>query len=342
MKRHFLKKCVFTAFGSGSRLTDVSTQTPRTELSTPKATLRQRFAKEYAAHWQLYLLMALPLAWLFIFRYLPMYGAQIAFRDYSVMDGFWGSPWVGFKHFRRFFSSYIFWRVFSNTLLIALYQLVVEFPVPIILAIGLHHSVSKRFKATVQMVSYAPYFISTVVVVGMLVRFLSARGGIVNQFIGLFGIEAISFLAQPEWFYTIFVLSGVWQNAGYGAIVFLAALASSDPELHEAAIVDGATKVQRIWHIDLHVLMPTAIVMLILRTGRVMNLGFEKILLMQNPLNLSASEVIQTYVYKIGIASAITQFSYATAAGLFRGVVSLILIVAVNRFAKKVGETSLW
>lgn len=295
-----------------------------------------------ARNWQLYSLLVLPLLWLLIFRYVPMYGAQIAFRRYNVLDGFWGSPWVGLDQFRRFFQSYMFFRVFSNTLLIAVYQLAVGFPIPIILALSLHHSVLKGFKSTVQMVSYAPHFISTVVLVGMLLKFLSTRGGVINNIIGLVGAEPVSFMSTPEYFKTIFVVSGVWQHAGYGAIVFLAALSAIDPELHEAAIVDGATKLQRIWHIDLVGLLPTATIMLILRTGRILNLGFEKILLMQNPLNLSASEVIQTYVYKVGIASETTNFSYATAIGLFRSVVSLILILAVNRVAKQIGETSLW
>jgi multiple sugar transport system permease protein/putative aldouronate transport system permease protein len=192
------------------------------------------------------------------------------------------------------------------------------------------------------MVSYAPHFISTVVVVGMLLRFLSTQGGVVNNFIGLFGVEPISFMSRPEYFKMIFVVSDIWQHAGYGAIVFLAALSGIDPELHEAAIVDGATKLQRIVRIDLPGLLPTMVILLILRTGRILNVGFEKILLMQNSLNLSASEVIRTYVYKVGIASEVVNFSYATAIGLFRGVVSLLLILAVNQIAKKVGETSLW
>lgn len=293
-------------------------------------------------NWQLYVLLVLPLLWLLLFRYVPMYGVQIAFRRYNVLDGFWGSPWIGLDHFRRFFSSYLFWRVFRNTMLIALYSLVLGFPAPIILALALHHTVNQRFKKTVQMVSYAPHFISTVVVVGMLLRFLSTQGGVVNNFIGLFGAEPISFMSRPEYFKMIFVVSDIWQHAGYGAIVFLAALSGIDPELHEAAIVDGATKLQRIVRIDLPGLLPTMVILLILRTGRILNVGFEKILLMQNSLNLSASEVIRTYVYKVGIASEVVNFSYATAIGLFRGVVSLLLILAVNQIAKKVGETSLW
>jgi putative aldouronate transport system permease protein len=313
-------------------------------LKTHRVKIKRKTYKHgsIAQNWQLYVLMLLPMLWLLIFRYMPMYGAQIAFRDYNLMDGFWNSPWVGLKHFKRFLGSYVFLRVFTNTLAIAAYQLIVEFPIPILLAIALHHSVSKQFKSTVQMVSYAPHFISTVVLVGMLLRFLSTRGGIINNLIGLFGFEAVSFMGQPEFFKTIFVLSGVWQHTGYGAIVFLAALSGIDPELHEAAIVDGATKWQRIWHIDFIGLLPTAIIMLILRTGRILNLGFEKILLMQNPLNLSASEVIQTYVYKVGIASDIQNFSYATAVGLFRSVIGLVLILVVNRVAKRIGEVSLW
>lgn len=302
---------------------------------------RERIKKQIKNNWQLYVMILLPIIYLIIFKYVPMVGAQIAFKRYHPLKGIFGSAWIGFKNFTRFFSSYMFPRLMKNTLGINLYNLILGFPIPIILAISLNYAVSKKFKKTVQMVTYAPHFISVVVLVGIILQLLSMRG-IVNHVLGFVGIDPINFMGKSSYFWTIYVLSNIWQHTGYGSIIYLAALAGISPTLHEAAIVDGANKWQRIWHVDLPGIRPTIIILLILRTGRIMQLGFQKILLMQNPLNTVASEVIQTYVYKIGIAGSTGNFSYPTAIGLFRSVINFVLIIAVNRIAKKVSETSLW
>jgi len=290
----------------------------------------------------LYLILLVPLTYFIIFRYLPMYGAQIAFKDFNAVKGIFGSPWVGFKHFLRFFNSPQFRRVLRNTIGISVYQLAAGFPVPILLALALNNCEFRRFKKFTQMITYAPHFISTVVMVGIIIQFLSPRFGIVNMFIQLIGFEPVSFMGERQLFKTIYVFSGIWQNAGWDSIIYLAALSGIDPTLHEAAIVDGATKFQRNIYIDIRGILPTAIILLILNTGRIMNVGFQKVFLMQNALNLQASEVITTYVYKLGIASSMPNYSYAASIGLFNSLVNLFLIVSVNFLAKRTGESSLW
>lgn len=303
---------------------------------------RGRLRKALAHNYQLYLLVALPLVYLIIFQYLPMYGAQLAFKKYRAALGIWGSEWVGLDHFIAFFRSFQFQRVVRNTISISAYSLVAGFPVPIILAIALNNSQARSFKKTVQLVTYAPHFISMVVMCGMIIQFLSPSVGIVNKFIAAFGLQPVGFMGRPEWFQTIYVFSGIWQQAGYASIIFLAALASVSPELHEAAIVDGAGLRQRNWHIDLPAIMPTAVILLILNVGNLMSVGFEKVYLLQTALNLETSEVIQTFVYKRGIAWQPPNFSYAAAVGLFNSVVNLILLAAVNALARRVTGTSLW
>lgn len=288
----------------------------------------------------LYLLFLPVLLYFAVFHYWPMYGVQIAFKDYLATQGITGSPWVGFKHFQRFFRSYDFWIVISNTITLSLYSLAVGFPVPIVLALMINEIRNKPFKKTVQMVTYAPHFISTVVLVGMLVVFLSPRTGIVNVLIERLGGEPVFFMARPEWFKSLYVFSGVWQNAGWGTIIYLSTLAGIDPQLHEAAIVDGASKLKRIIHIDIPGILPTAVILLILNVGRVMSVGFEKVFLMQNPLNMVASDVIATYVYRNGLLGG--QFSFAAAVGLFNAVINFLLLLTVNRAAKGMGQASLW
>lgn len=308
-------------------------------LATTK-TLRAERRRSIYRNYDLYLFLLPTFFYFLIFHYGPMYGVQIAFKNFTASRGIWGSPWVGLVHFQRFFSSYQFWSLLRNTLGISLYSLIAGFPVPIILALLLNQIPSKRFRRIVQTITYAPNFISVVVIAGMLLVFLSPRGGLINAIIELFGGTSIYFMARPEWFPTIYVLSGIWQGAGFGSIIYLAALSSIDPQLHEAAIVDGATKFQRIRHIDIPGIVPTAVILLILNTGTIMNVGFEKAFLLQTPLNLETSEIISTYVYKVGLVNA--QFSFSSAVGLFRAAINLILIVAVNRFARTVGETALW
>ena len=292
--------------------------------------------------WQLYTLMLLPLIYLVVFKYYPMLGAQIAFKNFNLVKGIWGSPWVGFKHFDRFLKSYQFVRVMRNTLVISFYQLIAGFPLPIILALGLNYLRSARYKKVVQMVTYAPYFISMVVLVGMMIQVLAVRNGVVNNVIAAFGLERVNFFGDPAIFPHLFVWSSIWQTVGYGSIIYIATLSGIPPELHEAAIVDGATIMQRIYHVDIPGILPTAIILLILNVGRVLEIGFEKAFLMQNPLNLRNSEVIQTYVYKTGLLSALPQYSYASAIGLFRSIIGLILLVSVNGISRRVNSTSLW
>jgi putative aldouronate transport system permease protein len=291
-------------------------------------------------NYELYLFLLPTLLYFLIFKYGPMYGVQIAFKNFLASEGILGSPWVGFAHFERFFNSYQFWNVIKNTVGISLYQLLVAFPIPIFVALLLNQLTNQRFKRFVQTVTYAPHFISTVVIVGMINLFLSPRHGIVNSAIKFFGGDPIFFMGISEWFKTVFVFSGIWQNMGWSMIIYLAALTAINPDLHEAAIVDGASKLQRIRHIDIPGIMPTIIILLILDIGSFMTIGFEKVYLMQNSLNVKSSEIIQTYVYKTGLLGA--QFSYSAAIGLFNSVVNFVLLLSVNHLAKRMKQTSLW
>ncbi|QHT59846.1 sugar ABC transporter permease [Paenibacillus lycopersici] len=301
--------------------------------------LRDR-GKRVKRHWQLYLLVLLPVAYLVIFKYIPMYGAQIAFRDFSPVKGVTGSDWAGMKHFSTFFSSPNFWMLIKNTLIISIYSLIVGFPAPILLALALNEVRSMRFKRLVQMVTFAPYFISTIVMVSMIILFLSPRLGFVDHILTVFGMESINFMGVPKYFSSIFVWSNVWQGIGYGAVIYLAALSGINVDLYEAAKVDGASRIRKVWHIDLPGIMPAATILLILNVGQIMNVGFEKIYLMQNPLNTSTSEVISTYVYKIGLLGA--NFSFSAAVDLFNSVINLILLLSVNYVARRISESSLW
>jgi putative aldouronate transport system permease protein len=290
--------------------------------------------------WQLYVLLTPALVYIAVFKYWPMYGVQIAFKNYNPADGFTDSPWVGLTHFIRFVNSYQFGQVLGNTLWIAVLGLLVAFPIPIILALLVNQLQSERFKKFTQTVLYSPAFISTVVVVGIMFVVLSPRSGLVNNAIQLAGGEPIFFMGSAEWFRPIYVISDVWQNAGFSMIVYLAALAAIDPALHDAAKVDGASKLQRIRHIDLPGIMPVVTILFILAIGNLLNVGFEKALLMQTPLNLSSSEIIQTYVYHAGLQQA--QFSYSAAVGLFNSVLNLALLLFFNTVARRANQATLW
>lgn len=287
----------------------------------------------------LYLMLVPAVTYILIFNYFPMYGVQIAFKDFIPSKGIWGSPWVGFKHFERFFTIPQFRNVLLNTLGISLYQLSLSFPFPIILALMLNYSISKKVGKTVQMVTYSAHFISTVVMVGILLVLLSPRSGIVNHLIELLGGQRINFMAEASLFKSIYVWSEIWQNTGWGSIIYIATLSSINPELHEAAIVDGATRLQRIRYVDIPSILPTAMIMLILSSGRIMSIGFEKAFLMQNPLNLQSSEIISTYVYKVGLLNF--QYSFSAAVGLFNNLINVTLILIVNRLSKKYSDVSL-
>jgi putative aldouronate transport system permease protein len=291
-------------------------------------------------HWELYLLVLLPVLYLLIFKYIPMVGVQIAFKDFNVIKGIWGSPFVGLKHFHEFFESPNFWLLIKNTIGISFYSLIAGFPVPIVLALALNEVRTGFFKRSVQMITYAPHFISTVVMVSIIILMLSPHVGIVDHIFTALGMQTTNFLGIPEFFKSIYVWSGIWQEMGYASIIYIAALAGVDPSLYEAARIDGASRWKKIIHIDLPSLIPITVIMLILSLGSVMGVGFEKIYLMQNPLNASSSEVISTYVYKVGLLGA--NFSFSAAVGLFNSVINLILLLTVNFFARKVSETSLW
>jgi multiple sugar transport system permease protein/putative aldouronate transport system permease protein len=292
--------------------------------------------------WQMYVMIFLPVLYIIVFKYIPMVDAQIAFRDYTFTKGIWGSDWVGFKNFERFFGSNEFGRVLKNTLGLSIYQLIVGFPFPIILAISLNYVNHQGYKKWVQMITYAPHFISIVIIVGIIMQLLDPRTGIVNVFLQFLGMNPINFMGEAQYFQSIVVWSGLWQNLGFSCIIYIAALASIDPMLHEAAVVEGASKLRRAWHIDLPGIMPLAMILLILNTGHILDTGFEKVLLMQNPLNIRSSEVIDTLVYKIGLASPAADFSYSTAIGLFKSVVGLVLLVGVNQISRKLKQESLW
>ncbi|NAZ84152.1 ABC transporter permease subunit [Kineococcus sp. R8] len=291
-------------------------------------------------HWQLYLLVVPPLLYFVVFKYVPMVNAVIAFKDYSVVFGVWGSDWVGLDNFRRFLSNPVFWTLVKNTFVLSGYYLIASFPIPIILALALNEVRGRLFQRTVQLVTYAPYFISTVVVVSMTILLLSPRIGLASEAFGFFGVSSVDFLGNPDYFRHIYVWSDIWQTAGYSAVIYLAALAGIDPGLHEAARVDGATRLQKIIHVDIPGIMPTAVIILVLGVGNIMAIGFEKAYLLQNPLNLSQSEIIATYVYKTGLLNA--DFSLATAVGLFNAVINLVLLLTVNAVAKRVTGNGLW
>ncbi len=291
--------------------------------------------------WQLYLILLVPLVWLIVFKYLPMLGLQIAFKDYSPAGGIWGSTFVGIKHFVRFFKSPRFLNILWNTLAVSGYQLLAAFPIPIVLALMLNSCTKQKFSKIVQTATYLPHFISTVVLVGMLMQFLNPITGVYGQIASWLGLESVDLLSKPEAFRHLYVWSGIWQNAGWGTVIYLANLAGVDPALHEAAQVDGASRLKRVIHIDFPAILPTAIIMLIMDAGKIMSIGFEKAFLMQNPLNGATSEIISTYVYKMGMTAG-GDYSYSTAIGLFNSIINIILIVAVNKIARKTSETSLW
>lgn len=295
--------------------------------------------KSVKKDWQLYLFLLPTIIFFIIFHYIPMYGVQIAFKDFYATMGIFDSPWVGFDHFERFFESYYFWRLLKNTILLNLYQLLL-FPLPIIFALMLNELKNSVFKKWSQTLTYAPHFISVVVVVGMVVAFLDPITGIVNLAIKGLGGEAIPFLTSPEWFRHVYVWSGEWQSLGWGTIIYLAALAGVNPELHEAAKVDGATAFQRIWHINIPSILPTIVILFILNIGKFMSIGFEKVLLMQNSLNSETSDIIQTFVYETGLLEG--QYSFAAAVGLFDSIINITLLILVNYLARRVSENSLW
>ena len=290
--------------------------------------------------WQLYVCLSPAFIYILLFCYVPMYGLIIAFKDYMPVKGIMGSPWVGLKHFTRFVNSAQFPVLMRNTVLLSLYSLIFGFPIPIILALMLHEVKNLKFKKIVQNATYIPYFISTVVMVAMIINFTSPTIGIVNRFIAFFGGEPVDFMGKSSAFRSLYVITGIWQCMGWNSIIYFAALAGVDPQLYEAAQIDGANRLQKIWHINLPGIAPTIIMLFILNCGNLLNVGFEKAYLMQNALNIDVSEIIAVYVYKIGILGA--KFSYTSAIGLFNTVINFALLLIVNTISRRVSETSLF
>lgn len=308
----------------------------RSKISTAKVSWR----KAVFRRWQLYL-MALPaVLYAIMFSYKPMYGILIAFKNYKLKLGVWGSEWVGFDNFERLFSSYWFPIILKNTVIISGLSILLGFPIPIILALMVNEIRNGKIRKTFQIVSYAPHFISTVVACSMVVMFTSPSTGIINQVITLFGGEAYSFMQDAGAFKWIYVISGLWQGSGWGAIIYYATLSAVDKNLHEAAEIDGANRLQRILYINVPVLIPTIVIMLILRCGQIMSVGYEKVYLLQNSTNILGSEVISTYVYKMGLESA--EFSFSTATGLFNSVVNCFFLIVVNRISNRLSGSGLW
>lgn len=309
-------------------------------IVTDKNKLSVHIKKELLKNYELYILSLIPLAVLIIFSYLPMYGILIAFKNFIPSEGIWGSPFVGMEHFRRLFAGYNFWRLIKNTLVLSLYSLAAGFPLPIIFAIMLNELKYTKIKKTVQMISYAPHFLSTVVLVSLITVFFGNGGGLVNMLIKKMGGQAIDFQTNIKIFKHLYVWSDVWAGLGWNSIIYISALSGIDPQIGEAAIIDGASRIKRIWHVDIPGILPTAIILLILRCGSIMSIGFDKAFLMQNDLNLEASEIISTYVYKVGIQGA--EYSFSTAVGLFNTFINFVLLLSVNKISNKVSETSLW
>jgi putative aldouronate transport system permease protein len=311
-------------------------------LGQPTAPRRsaRRLLRTVGSLWQLYLLVSVPTAFLIVFNYLPMVGAQVAFRDWNPLAGIWGSPWIGTQEFSSFFSSPFFWPIIQNTLVLGLYSLLVSTPATILLALFLNEVKHGWYKKLVQTATFVPYFISVVVLIGTMDLLLNPDVGLVSQFFGLFGRHAPDLLGDPSAFPSLYVWSGIWQFTGWGAVIYLAALSNVSPSLYEAAMIDGASRWQRTLHIDWPAIKPTVIVLTILAAGNVMAVGFEKVYIMQNPLNLGTSEVINTYVYKIGLVN--DDFSFSAAVGLFNSTINFALILAVNFVARWVSDTSLF
>jgi len=306
----------------------------QTQRSSGSAALTggRSLSRRIASNWQMYLLLIIPVVLTIVYKYIPMYGIQIAFRDFKASQGYLGSEWVGWYWFKRFFSAPTCWRMISNTILISLFSLLWSFPIPIILSLMINQLRFQKYKRVVQTVLYAPHFISIMVVCGMIRIFLSPSGGLLNLLLG----TQIDFLTQASAFRTIYIASGIWQDAGWGCIIYLATLANVDLGLYEAAKIDGASVFQRIKNIDIPELLPMAILNLIMAAGGLMNVGFEKVWLLQTDLNRATSDVIAVYVYQQGIESA--KYSYSTAVGLFNTAVNIILLLVVNKIASKVSD----
>lgn len=298
------------------------------------------FWRSVKSRYDLYLLLAIPLAWYILFQYVPMYGLQIAFRRYNASMGILNSPWVGMQYFNQFFNSYYFSQLLYNTVILSVEQMLLGFPMPILLALIIHEIGNRRYKKLVQNVTYIPYFLSIVVIVSMLNMFSNTSYGLFNKIGAFFGAAPKDYFARTESFRPLYVLSGVWQNMGFNSVIYVAALTGIDPQLYEAASIDGASRLRKIWHVSLPCILPTIIVLFIMRIGSLMNVGFEKVLLMQTPVNQEATNVISTFIYRNGIQKG--NFSYSAAVGIFNSLINLVLLVGANFMAKRLTDSGLW
>lgn len=290
--------------------------------------------------WRLYAMLLPTLIWLIVFLYKPMYGLQIAFKDYSIFKGVADSPWIGFEHFETLFASEQFTRALRNTIAISFYSLLIGFPVPILLALMFNEVLQKKFKSTAQTIVYLPHFISSVIIAGIVITAFSPSAGIVNTIIGWFGLDPIYFLTKPEWFRPIFIGTTIWQEAGFQSIVYLAAIAGVSPTLYESAVVDGASRWQMMWKITIPSIMPTIIIMLIIRIGNMLEVSFEMIILLYQPSTYETADVVNTFIYRQGLQNG--QYDFAAAAGLFNAVIAFVLVIGANSISKRYSRTSLW
>ncbi|WP_368188504.1 ABC transporter permease [Aestuariibius sp. HNIBRBA575] len=298
------------------------------------------FADHMRANWQLYILLAPTIIWLLVFLYKPMYGLQIAFKDYSIFRGIQGSPWVGLDHFHALFANDQFIRALKNTVTLSALSLCIGFPVPIFLALMFNEILNQFFKRTAQTITYLPHFISSVIIAGIVITAFSPSAGIVNTVIGWFGVDSVYFLTKPEWFRPIYIGSTIWQEAGFSSIVFLAAIAGVNPSLYESAVIDGASRWQMVWKITLPSILPTIIFMLIIRIGNLLEVGFEMIILLYQPATYQTADVVNTFIYRQGLQAG--QYDLAGAAGLFNAVVAFVLVMTANTISRRVSKTSLW
>ena len=298
-----------------------------------------RMLRDLRLNKYLYIMILPVIAFYLVFCYAPMYGVIIAFKDFAPMKGIMGSRWVGLLYFRQFFTSIYAWRTIRNTLLLSIYSLLWGFPAPILLALLLNEVKHIAFKKVVQTVTYLPHFISLIVACGLIVNFTQQQG-LINNLITMLGGQRVLFLQKPEWFRTIYIGSGIWQEIGWGSIIYLAALGGIDTELYEAAAMDGAGRWKQMLHVTLPGIMPTIVILLIMNIGHLMSVGYEKVILLYNPLTYTTADIISSFVYRMGLQNF--NYGYATAVGLFNSVVNLVLLVAANFISRKVNETSLW
>lgn len=299
-----------------------------------------RLLDHFRREWQIYVMLIPTIVWFIVFLYKPMYGLQIAFKDYSIFRGVQGSPWVGWEHFQTLFQNDQFLRAVSNTIKISALNLLFGFPAPIILALMFNEIIKASYKRTAQTIVYLPHFISSVIIAGIVITAFSPTAGIVNTIIGWFGLDPVYFLTQPQWFRPIFVGTGIWQEAGFGSIVFLAAIAGVNPSLYESAVVDGANRWQMMWKITIPSILPTILIMLIIRIGNIMEVSFELVILLYQPSTYETADVVNTWVYRQGLQSG--QYDLAAAAGLFNAVVAFVLVMTANTLSRRFSRTSLW